>query len=131
MAFKDDDERKAYFREYNKGWYQQHKDTILEKRLEKRRRRELNIRDWFRKYKSELSCMECGENHLACLQFHHRDKEEKNFTISNAALRGTSIKTLIKEMKKCDILCVNCHAKLHWREIHQTDSWEEILPPME
>lgn len=131
MAFKDDEERRAYFREYNKGWYQRHKDKILEGRLEKRKKRELNIRDWFRTYKSELYCMECGENHPACLQFHHRDKEEKSFTISNAVLRGTSIKTLIKEIKKCDVLCVNCHAKLHWRETHEADDWEEIVPPGE
>ena len=43
-------------------------------------------------------------------------------------LRGTSIKTLIKEIKKCDVLCVNCHAKQHWRETHETDNWEEIVP---
>jgi hypothetical protein len=131
MVFKDDEQRRAYFREYNKGWYQRHKDKILERRLEKRKKRELNIRDWFRTYKSELYCMECGENHPACLQFHHRDKEEKSFIISNAVLRGTSIKTLIKEIKKCDVLCVNCHAKLHWRETHEADDWEEIVPPGE
>ena len=131
MPYKDREEAAVYRKEYQRGWYQRHKDTILEKRLDKRRKRELNIRDWFRRYKSELYCMECGENHPACLQFHHRDREEKNFTISNAALRGTSIKTLIKEIKKCDILCVNCHAKRHWRETHETDRWEELLPPVE
>ena len=54
-----------------------------------------------------------------------------SFTICNAVLRGTSIKTLIKEIRKCDVLCVNCHAKLHWRETHETDSWEEVRPSEE
>ena len=31
MSFKDDEERRAYFREYNKGWYQRHKERLLEK----------------------------------------------------------------------------------------------------
>src|SRR5690242_226026 len=89
MPYKDREEAVAYRKEYQRGWYQRHKDKILEKRLEKRRKRELTIRDWFRRYKSELYCMECGENHPECLQFHHRDREEKDFTISNAVLRGT------------------------------------------
>src|SRR5215469_14181741 len=120
MPFKDKEKAAAYRKEYQRGWYQRYKDKILEKRLEKRRKRELEIRDWFRRYKSELYCIECGESHPACLQFHHRDGEEKSFTISNAVLRGPGIKALIKEIKKCDVLCVNCHAKLHWREIHGT-----------
>jgi len=128
MPYKDREKAAAYRKEYQRGWYQQHKDRILERRLEKRKKRDLDIRDWFKTYKSELYCAECGENHPACLQFHHRDKKEKSFTISNAVVRGTSIKKLIEEMKKCDVLCVNCHAKLHWREAHETDSWEEILP---
>ncbi len=32
MAFKDDEVRRAYFREYNKGWCQRHREHILEKR---------------------------------------------------------------------------------------------------
>lgn len=124
MAFKDEEKRRAYFREYNKGWYQRHKDRLLEKR----RQHDEDLRMWLRRLKSKLRCEMCGENHPACLQFHHREKEEKNFTISNAVLRGTSIKSLINEIKKCDVLCVNCHAKRHWRETHETDSWEEIVP---
>jgi hypothetical protein len=31
-------------------------------------------------------------------------------------------------LKKCDVLCVNCHAKRHWREMHKTDNWEEVMP---
>jgi len=129
MPYKDREKAAAYRQEYQRGWYQRHKDKILERRLKKRRKRDLDIRDWFRTYKSELFCMKCGEDHPSCLQFHHRDREEKSFTISNAVLRGTGVKTLIKEIKKCDVLCVNCHAKLHWRETHETDSWEELLSP--
>ena len=32
MAFKDDEERRAYFRQYNKGWYQRHRERLLEMR---------------------------------------------------------------------------------------------------
>jgi hypothetical protein len=127
MPYKDKEKAAAYRKEYQRNWYQQNKDEVLERRWKRRRERELAIRDWFRRYKSELYCVECGEKHPACLQFHHRDRKEKSFTISDAVLRGTSIKTIIKEIEKCDVLCVNCHAKRHWQENHETDSWEEIL----
>src|SRR5690242_5559443 len=106
MPYKDKEKAAAYRKEYQRSWYQQHKDRILEKRLGKRKKRELGIKDWFRAYKNELYCIEGGENHPACLQFHHRDKKEKGFTISNAVVRGTSIKKLIEEIEKCDVLCV-------------------------
>jgi hypothetical protein len=66
-------------------------------------------------------------NHPAVLCFHHRDPENKEFTISDDILRITSIKRLQNEIEKCDVVCANCHAKRHWRESHTTDSWEEIL----
>jgi hypothetical protein len=43
----------------------------------------------------------------------NRDKAEKSFNIGDMARRPSSKKRIIDEMKKCDVLCVNCHAKLH------------------
>lgn len=114
-------------KEYQKGWYQHHKEQVIERR--KQRQRE--IRDWFRRYKSSLYCVDCGISHPAVLQFHHRDRANKSFTIANVASRATSVKQITNEMKKCDVVCVNCHAKRHWRETHETDSWEEIVPSEE
>src|SRR5438445_3045318 len=109
MSFESDEARRAYFREYNKGWYQRHRERILEKC----KQRKDELREWLRQYKSNLCCIECGENHPACLQFHHRDKGEKSFTIGWMLARETyiSIKKLEKEISKCDVLCGNCHAK--------------------
>ncbi len=122
MASKDGEERRAYIREYDKGWYQQHR----ERRLEKRRQHSEQLKQWLDRYKSKLRCVECGENHPACIQFHHRNREEKSFGIGGI-IRKThvSIKRLEKEISKCEILCGNCHAKLHWRETHMTDSGGE------
>jgi transcription elongation factor Elf1 len=113
MAFQSDEERRAYFREYNKGWYQRHKERLLEKRKQHYKK----LREWIIQYKSNLYCILCGEAHPACLQFHHRNREEKSFTISHLIARThVSIDRLKKEIDKCDILCGNCHAKLHWQE---------------
>ena len=120
MPYKD----KAKAEENQRGWYQRHKDEVIARR----KKRQLDIRDWFRRYKSTLYCMDCGISHPAVLQFHHRNRADKGFTIANVVSRATSIKQITNEIKKCDVLCVNCHAKRHWREIHETDSWEEIVP---
>jgi len=127
MAFKDDEERRAYFREYNKGWYQRHREKILEKR----KKRHQEIIEWFRRYKSTLYCMDCGENHPACLHFHHRKDEDKKFTIASVVSRANSLRQIINEIKKCDVLCANCHAIRHWRETHEFDDWTEVLPSLE
>jgi hypothetical protein len=122
MAFKDDEERRAYFREYNKGWYQRHRERLLEKH--RQHNEELKI--WLKRYKSKLYCVMCGENHPACIQFHHRNRNQKSFTISHAIGRGyMSRKKLEEEINKCDILCGNCHAKLHWQENHMIDNEDE------
>ena len=124
MTYKDDQRRKEYHREYHKGWYQRHKEEVIERR----KRYQQEILTWFRRYKSTLYCMDCGISHPAVLQFHHRDRSEKSFAIANVVSRATSIKQITNELKKCDVICVNCHAKRHWRETHETDSWEEVIP---
>ncbi len=127
MPYKDKDKRAEYQKEYGRSWYERHKDQVIERK----KQRQQEIWNWFRRYKSTLRCMDCGISHPAVLQFHHRDRAEKSFTISSVVSRATSVKQITREIKKCDVVCVNCHAKRHWRETHQTDSWEEVLPPVE
>ena len=73
------------------------------------------IRELVEGYKREHPCA-CGESHIACLQFHHPDPLEKSFEIGLARCRMWSLKRLRREMDKCQVLCANCHAKLHWRQ---------------
>ena len=124
MPYKDKEKAKEYQKEYQKGWYQRHKDEVIERK----KQRQQDIHNWFRRYKSTLYCIDCEISHPAVLQFHHRNRADKGFTISSVVSRATSVKQITNEIKKCDVVCVNCHAKRHWRETHATDSWEEVLP---
>ena len=82
---------------------------------EKKRRAEL--RKWFREeVLAKKSCSKCPESHIACLDFHHRNPKEKDFAVSRAIDRKCSKEKILKEIAKCDILCSNCHRKLHWEE---------------
>ena len=124
MPYKDDQRRKEHQQRYSQTWYRQHKEEVIARR----KKRQLEIRYWFMRYKSSLCCMDCGISHPAILQFHHRNRPEKSFNISDVVRRANSVKQITNEIEKCNVLCVNCHAKLHWKETHKTDSWEEIIP---
>lgn len=80
----------------------------------KRRRRELS---WMvMEYKSERGCMFCGEKHPAALDLHHRDPSEKTMHIRGMVDRTRPIAVIKSEMEKCDVVCSNCHRKLHYLE---------------
>jgi hypothetical protein len=62
--------------------------------------------------KRENGCRCCDETEVVCLDFHHKDSEEKEHQISYLVL-AKSMKKLIEEIKKCDVVCSNCHRKIH------------------
>lgn len=95
---------------YDKDRYERNKEKILKSN----RKYKLKIRDWFRNYKKGLSCKECGETHPACLEFHHL--RHKDSTVSNMVGSGYSKERILKEIAKCEVLCANCHRKVHYKE---------------
>src|SRR5919197_3656115 len=108
MPLKDKDKRREYQREYMRRWYQANK----EKHIALVRSRDKKIEAWFRAYKQGLSCERCGEDHPACLDFHHRDPKAKKFSVGRPHHRP-SLKGLKEEIAKCVVLCANCHRKEH------------------
>ncbi len=76
--------------------------------------RKAEIKEWYREYKSTLSCVRCGQDHPATLQFHHPDSDDKEFEVSRAVTDGHSIESILSEINKCEVLCANCHSIEHW-----------------
>lgn len=57
-------------------------------------------------------CQKCGwEGNQAAFQFHHLIPNQKDFIIGNAANKNWDF--IEKELKKCTLLCANCHAIEH------------------
>lgn len=57
-------------------------------------------------------CAKCGwSGNQAAFQFHHTDPKEKDFVIGNVA--NKSWDSIKEEMKKCILLCANCHSIEH------------------
>ena len=92
--------------------YLKNKKSIISKQLEKRRQSQ----EWVRQFKTK--CSKCGETHPAVLDFHHTDNKEHGIAnLTNRNNLTNKTKQLIKiEIKKCVVLCSNCHRKLHWEE---------------
>lgn len=60
--------------------------------------------------KTKSGCKKCGYDKFACaLHFHHI--EPKSFEISKQMHRP--LRELIEEIRKCIILCANCHSVEH------------------
>ncbi len=63
-------------------------------------------------------CEICGDENIFHLSFHHTD-DNKEFSISNK--KNSRWSTVEKEIKKCKLLCENCHAEKHYNEDNKGD----------
>jgi predicted HNH restriction endonuclease len=58
-------------------------------------------------------CEVCGYDRcMEALEFHHLSKSDKNFGLSEKGY-SRSWKRVEKELKKCVLLCANCHLEIH------------------
>ncbi len=62
-------------------------------------------------YLKDKSCVDCGESDIRTLEFDHLNPLEKSFTVSQAVRLGRNVDEVLSEIKKCRVLCANCHKK--------------------
>lgn len=70
-------------------------------------------------------CEICGEPNPFVLEFHHKDPSKKEFSFNK--LRNSRLSYLEKEMKKCSLLCGNCHSELHYRYGRNGKDFEKLI----
>jgi hypothetical protein len=70
-------------------------------------------------------CTNCGEEHIATLDFHHFDGE-KEFNMANL-LRKMDWEQVKLELTKCQLLCSNCHRKSHFDSKRYNAHKDEIF----
>jgi hypothetical protein len=96
-----------------------HPCVLCGKLTEGRRRRCGSCNTKIRRYRTKAAairvlggcCVDCGwSGHQAGFQFHHV-ADDKDFTIGDVANR--SWKVILRELKKCVLLCAICHAVRH------------------
>ncbi len=93
---------------------------VDEKKKRRRKQQVESVTKWRRKQKLKLldykggKCVICGYDQPVpgAYSFHHRSPKEKDFTISRYG-HCRSWERVKKEVDKCDLLCVRCHAEVH------------------
>lgn len=106
MTFKTKEEQAKYHREV---WYPKNKARRLELNLAWRKK----VREQFQDYKKTLFCVACGESESVCLDFHHTDPSKKEKAVGAMFGGNPSFQKVMTEVKKCVVLCANCHRKIH------------------
>ena len=112
MPFKDPETRKRKQAEYSKAYYERNRSKVISKINQNKRAN----RAWFTSYKKTLSCIECGENHPATLDFHHVEPRKSKIKVNELVSDGHTKTRILAEIAKCVVLCANCHRKHHHNE---------------
>jgi NAD-dependent dihydropyrimidine dehydrogenase PreA subunit len=84
------------------------------KQTSKRKRRMY----WINKYKCAKGCELCGYNaHGVALDFDHIDPSNKIFNVSSRFMNLSLVK-IFEELRKCRVLCANCHRIHSYKSKH-------------
>ena len=103
------DEGRHQCKECRREYRRQHRREKPEIHRAQQARRQERVKEWF--YELKTPCIICGEDEPVCIDFHHKDPNEKEFTIGKH--RSRSRAWLLQEISKCVCLCANCHRKVH------------------
>ena len=87
------------------------------------KQRYLNKKSFVNSQKNK--CEKCGEDRVYTLDFHHKDKKEKEFTIGK--FKKGSFDIIQNEIDKCVVLCANCHREFHFLETNNNITIEDYL----
>ncbi len=77
--------------------------------LSRKRKERRRFIDFLETYKKNNRCKQCAMNDTRCLVFHHIDPKTKEYSINKIRTWNR----IHKELPKCEVLCVNCHEKIH------------------
>lgn len=91
-------------------WHYRTTDWNTERSLIRRARH----RAWVYEYKHERGCTRCDEDDPRCLDFYHLNEDEKEMAVGKMVSFGYSKERIEREIKKCLVLCANCHRKEHY-----------------
>lgn len=95
---------------YQQEHYQKHKDRYKAEAEQRRILYSKQIHEFLMEH-AVNGCSECGERDYRCLEFDHIDRSTKFKPISYMIAQQYPQYKIEQELKKCRILCANCHRK--------------------
>lgn len=106
---------KECYKRHRRSYYTNHYTKYKEAYLMRAKIRREALRSEFRQnmfeYLSKKACVECGERDIRVLELDHINPSNKKFSISQAVRLGYKWAEVLDEIKKCRVLCANCHKK--------------------
>jgi len=112
MPYKDLQVRSQKQKIYSRTYYEKNKQNVIKKINVKKKAH----KTWFVNFKKQLSCVTCGFDHPAALDFHHVEQKKSNRKLHKLISDGHTKKRILAEIEKCVVLCSNCHRVHHHDE---------------
>jgi len=97
------------YKERQRNYYYGSVDVQRSRARDRMRRKRERNQQWLVNKMVGAKCQDCGFDDTRVLAFDHLDDFEKHANIADMVSRGVSLDKLIEEVKKCRILCHNCH----------------------
>lgn len=106
---------KACYKEHRTSYsaihYQKYRDSYRERAKIRRIKIKKELQTQMLIYLKNKSCALCSEDDIRVLEFDHLDPLQKSFSISKGITDGMPWDKILSEIKKCRILCANCHKR--------------------
>jgi hypothetical protein len=112
MPYKDPKVKQTKQKTYVSTYYEKNKATVIAASAASAKA----YKDKWRSFKATLACIKCGQNHPATFDFHHIDSSTKEESV-NKLIKNRAFKRAMEEVKKCIVLCANCH-RIHHHDEH-------------
>lgn len=114
-------------REYIKEHYYKNKDYYLKKAKKRNKKEKEKKSKYIYNYLKNHPCVDCGERDILVLEFDHKDRQDKNHTISIILRENIRFKKLTNEVAKCEVRCANCHRR---KTAKENNSWRLYYAPV-
>ena len=89
-------------------WYRNNRKRHIQTAYKNRQVARKTATKYVLKHFEKNLCNSCGESNPLVLEFNHI-KGKKRATVSEMVVCGWGLKTIKKEISKCEVLCANCH----------------------
>jgi hypothetical protein len=98
-----------------RAWYYKNKYHVTNK--SKKKEFEKRNKEFIQRYKKISKCCKCGLAHKPyLLEFHHLDPSQKYKGVTNLQFNAYGIERIKDEIRKCVMVCRNCHMEFHYLE---------------
>lgn len=94
-------------------YYKKNRDAVLQRTRNRLRLHTLRLNYIQRK----ATCSHCGIWDFTVLEFNHMPGVNKLFNIGRTKSKSKSWAKIMNEVRKCEILCANCHKRVTARNI--------------